>query len=70
MASANGHQNGGIPATESPPATFYPATGGTGLARFLEDAGCGDELRPTLLEPVRDADHRGGVIVHRVEDHP
>jgi hypothetical protein len=36
----------------------------------LEDASCGDELRPALLEPVRDADHRSGVIVHRVENHP
>ncbi len=36
----------------------------------LEDAGCGDELRPALFELVRDADHGGGVVVHSVENHP
>lgn len=35
----------------------------------LADAGCGDELRPALFELVREADHGGGIVVHRVENH-
>ena len=36
----------------------------------LEDARRGYELRAPFFEPVRDADHRGGVVVNGVVDHP